>query len=65
MSGIKKLGPARASLFMNLLPVFVALAAAAMLHERLHGYHALGGLLALSGVWLGMANRRSGDPVKS
>ena len=64
MSGIKHLGPARASLFMNLLPVFVALAAAVLLHERLHGYHALGGLLALSGVWLGMANRWRGGPAR-
>jgi drug/metabolite transporter (DMT)-like permease len=53
MSGIKKLGPARASLYMNLLPVFVALAAASLLGEQLHAYHAIGGLLALAGVWWG------------
>ena len=53
MSGIKKLGPARASLFMNLLPVFVALAAFTLLGEQLHSYHAVGGLLALAGVWWG------------
>jgi drug/metabolite transporter (DMT)-like permease len=57
MRGIRALGPARASLFMNLLPVFVALAAALILKEQLHGYHALGGLLALAGVWLGMGGR--------
>ncbi len=53
MSGIKKLGPARASLFMNLLPLFVALAASTLLGEQLHAYHAVGGLLALAGVWWG------------
>ena len=53
MSGIKRLGPARASLFMNLLPVFVALAAFTFLNEQLHLYHALGGMLALAGVWWG------------
>jgi drug/metabolite transporter (DMT)-like permease len=53
MNGIKRLGAARAALFMNLLPVLVAAAAWALLGERLHGYHALGGLLALAGVWLG------------
>jgi drug/metabolite transporter (DMT)-like permease len=53
MSGIKILGPARASLFMNLLPIFVAVAAAGLLGEALHGYHAVGGLLALAGVWWG------------
>jgi drug/metabolite transporter (DMT)-like permease len=53
MTGIKILGPARASLFMNLLPIFVAVAAAGLLGETLHGYHAVGGLLALAGVWWG------------
>lgn len=53
MSGIKLLGPARASLFMNLLPIFVAVAAASLLGEALHAYHAVGGLLALAGVWWG------------
>lgn len=53
MSGIKRLGPARASLFMNLLPLFVALAAYTLLGEQLHAYHAVGGLLALAGVWWG------------
>ena len=53
MTGIKILGPARASLFMNLLPIFVAVAAASLLGEALHGYHAVGGLLALAGVWWG------------
>jgi len=53
MRGIQKLGPARASLFMNLLPLFVALAASTLLGEQLHAYHAVGGLLALAGVWWG------------
>jgi drug/metabolite transporter (DMT)-like permease len=53
MNGIKRLGPARASMFLNLLPLFVALAASALLGEQLHGYHAVGGLLALTGVWWG------------
>lgn len=53
MTGIKRIGPARASLFMNLLPIFVALAAFTLLGEQLHDYHAIGGLLALAGVWWG------------
>lgn len=61
MTGIKRLGAARASLFMNLLPVFVALAAAALLGEKLHGYHALGGFLVLAGVWWG---QRTNGPEK-
>ncbi|QBC45444.1 DMT family transporter [Iodobacter fluviatilis] len=53
MNGIKILGPARASLFMNLLPLFVALAASTLLDEQLYAYHAVGGVLALAGVWWG------------
>ncbi|WP_293933520.1 DMT family transporter [Iodobacter sp.] len=53
MSGIKILGPARASLYMNLLPLFVALAASPLMGEQLYTYHAIGGTLALAGVWWG------------
>jgi drug/metabolite transporter (DMT)-like permease len=56
MNGIKRLGPARAALFMNLLPVLVASAAWALLGERLHAYHALGGIVVLAGVWWGQRN---------
>lgn len=61
INGIKRIGPARASLFMNLLPLFVALAAYMLLHEKLYPYHAAGGLLALAGVWWGQ--RRSKVPA--
>jgi drug/metabolite transporter (DMT)-like permease len=50
MKGIKALGPAHASLFMNLLPVFVALLAWTLLGERIHAYQVIGGLITLSGV---------------
>ena len=53
ISGIKKLGPARTSLYMNLLPIFVALVASTFLGEELHSFHAVGGALALIGVWWG------------
>jgi drug/metabolite transporter (DMT)-like permease len=53
MKGVKRLGPARASMFLNLLPIFVALAASALLGEQLQRYHAAGGALALAGVWWG------------
>lgn len=56
MKAIQALGPARASLFMNLLPVLVALAAATLLGEQLHDYHVVCGMLALTGVWLRLRN---------
>lgn len=51
--GVAALGPARASLFMNLLPVLVTLAAWPLLGEVPHAYHLVGGALALGGVALG------------
>lgn len=57
INGIKRIGPARASVFMNLLPLFVALAAYVLLNEKLYPYHATGGLLALAGVWWGQRRR--------
>lgn len=57
MNGIKRIGPVRASLFMNLLPIFVAVSAYTILGEPLHHYHAVGGLFALAGVWWGQSQR--------
>lgn len=57
MSGIKRIGPVRASLFMNLLPIFVAVSAYTILGEPLHSYHAVGGLFALAGAWWGQSQR--------
>ena len=55
MTGIKFWGAARATMAMNLLPVLVALAAWLLLGEQLHLYHAVGGLVALAGVALGLS----------
>lgn len=52
--GVKALGASRASLFMNLLPLVVALLAFVLLGEHLHWYHAIGGAVALAGVAIGL-----------
>lgn len=52
IKGIEHLGPNRCSMTMNLLPVFTAGLAVAILHERLHAYHLIGGGMALLGVVL-------------
>lgn len=57
MNGIKRIGPVRASLFMNLLPIFVAIAASTLLNEKLHGYHLIGGTLVLLAVWWGQSRQ--------
>ncbi len=55
MRGVVHLGANRAMLFMNLLPVFVALIAIVTLGEQLHAYHVVGGLITLLGVVLAEA----------
>lgn len=58
ISGVQAVGPSRASVFTNLIPLLVAIAAVVWLGEQLALYHAVGGALALAGVWLGQAVRR-------
>jgi drug/metabolite transporter (DMT)-like permease len=50
--GVKRLGAARASAFVNLVPVFAVLQAAILLDERLGLAVLGGGLLVIAGVWL-------------
>ena len=50
--GVKRLGAARASVFVNLVPVFAVLQAAVLLDEHLALPVLGGGLLVIAGVWL-------------
>jgi drug/metabolite transporter (DMT)-like permease len=50
--GVELIGPARAGLFVNLVPVFGALLAVVLLGEPFAFYHALGLVLVLGGIWL-------------
>ncbi|EEG08319.1 DMT family transporter [Pseudogulbenkiania ferrooxidans] len=52
MRGIERLGSERTAIFMNLLPLFTALIASALLGETIHAHHWLGGGLILLGVSL-------------
>lgn len=52
MQGVRHLGPNRASLFLNLMPVGTVAIAMVALDEQPHLYHVTGGLLALAGVSL-------------
>lgn len=56
MRGVELIGPARAGLFVNLVPVFGALLAVMVLGEPFAIYHAIGLALVLGGIWL--AERR-------
>lgn len=59
MQAIRRLGAARSSLYINLLPIFVAALAWLLLGEALQAYHILGGGLALIGVAVGVGGRTS------
>ena len=57
VKGVTLIGPARAGVFINLVPVFAAILAVSMLGEAFRWYH-LGALaLVLLGIWL--AERRA------
>src|SRR5919112_5544552 len=58
MRGVELIGPGRAGLFVNLVPIFGALLAVLLLSEPFAAYHALGLTLVLGGIWL--AERRQG-----
>lgn len=52
MRGVELIGPARAGLFVNLVPVFAAILGVAILGETFACYHAVGLALVLGGIWL-------------
>lgn len=60
IAGAAALGGNRAGLFMNLVPVFGALASLAVLGERLAWYHVVGLGLALGGLALAERRPRAG-----
>lgn len=50
MRAVREIGASKASIFLNLMPLFSALIAMAFLGERLETWHLLGGSLTLAGV---------------
>jgi drug/metabolite transporter (DMT)-like permease len=50
LRGVQLIGPGRAGLFNNLVPIFGALFAVALLGERFAPYHLLGLLLVIGGI---------------
>jgi drug/metabolite transporter (DMT)-like permease len=56
MRGVELIGPGRAGLFVNLVPVFGAFLSVAMLGEHFAPYHALALFLVLAGILLAERN---------
>ena len=50
--GVQLIGPNRAGLFINLVPIFGTLLAILFLGEAFHSYHAIAIVLVLGGIWL-------------
>jgi drug/metabolite transporter (DMT)-like permease len=49
---LELIGPNRAGVFLHIIPIFSALLSGVLLGEPLMGYHVVGFVLILSGVWL-------------
>ena len=50
--GNKLIGPSRAGMFINLIPVFAAIMAIIFLNERLHLYHVICAALICIGIFM-------------
>jgi drug/metabolite transporter (DMT)-like permease len=50
MVGIARIGPARAGLFIHLVPLYGAIISLTLLGERLHGFHAIGMAAIIAGL---------------
>ncbi|MBV6816862.1 DMT family transporter [Rahnella sp. PD12R] len=58
IQGVIRLGANKASIFMNLSPIFTAIIAVLFLHEHLQSYHLIGGGITLVGVILAQRLRK-------
>jgi drug/metabolite transporter (DMT)-like permease len=58
MRGVELIGPARAGLFVNLVPIWAALLGVLIVNEPFAPYHAVALAMVLGGIWL--AERKAG-----
>ena len=52
IQGVAAIGPGRAGVFVNLVPVFAAILAVTILQEPFKMYHGVALALVISGIWL-------------
>jgi len=52
IKGVALIGPGRAGVFINLVPVFASILAVLILSEPFEGFHAVALALVLGGIWL-------------
>lgn len=59
---VKRVGPNRASLFINLIPVFGTILSVLILGERFETYHLIASAFVIVGIWLAEWSARSALP---
>jgi drug/metabolite transporter (DMT)-like permease len=59
IQGVTLIGPSRAGVFVNLVPVFASILALLVLKEPFEPYHALALALVLGGIWLSERSKTS------
>ncbi len=59
MRGVQLIGPTRAGVFLNLVPVFGPLLAVLILGEKFYLYHAVALCLVLGGIWIAERGRNT------
>jgi drug/metabolite transporter (DMT)-like permease len=60
MRGVDLIGPGRAGVFVNLVPVFAAILAVALINEPFAPFHAVALVLVIGGIWLAQRGARRG-----
>lgn len=59
MQGVRLIGPGRAGVFVNLVPIFAAILAVTFLREPFEAFHALALALVLGGIWISERGKSS------
>lgn len=62
IQGVSLIGPSRAGVFINLVPVFASILALLILKEPFRPFHAVALALVLGGIWLSERGKPSGGP---
>jgi drug/metabolite transporter (DMT)-like permease len=62
MRGVELIGPGRAGVFVNLVPVFGAIMAVVLLGEPFHAYHIVALVLVVGGIAIAQAGARKRSP---
>jgi len=52
MRGVQLIGPGRAGVFINLVPIFASALSVLLLGEKFGLFHAVGMVLVLGGIWV-------------